>query len=62
MNDDFNAPTTDEVTVIIFGNEFDRQDILLEKKNNQLQRVAETHTSYDALQYPLIFWAGEDGY
>ena len=35
---------------------------ILEKKNNQLQRVAETHRSYDALQYPLIFWEGEDGY
>ena len=58
----FNAPTTDEVAIVIAGNEFDRRDIVLEKKNNQLQRVAETHRSYDALQYPLIFWAGEDGY
>ena len=24
--------------------------------------MAETHRSYDALQYPLIFWDGEDGY
>ena len=59
----FNAPTTDEVAIVIAGNEFDRRDIVLEKKNNnQLQRVAETHRSYDALQYPLIFCAGEDGY
>ena len=58
----FNAPTTDEVAIVIAGNEFDRRDIVLEKKDNQLRRVAETHRSYDALQYPLIFWAGEDGY
>jgi len=51
----FNGPLTNEVAVVIVGNEFDRRDIVLEKKNNQLQRVVETHRSYDALQYPLIF-------
>ena len=40
----------------------DSRDIVLEKRNNRLQRVSETHRSYDALQYPLIFWQGEDGY
>jgi len=25
-------------------------------------RVKDTHKSYDALQYPLMFWRGEDGY
>jgi hypothetical protein len=58
----FNEPLTNEVAVVIVGNQYDRRDIVLEKKNNQLQRVAETHSSYDALQYPLIFWEGEDGY
>jgi hypothetical protein len=58
----FNAPVTNEVAIVIAGNEFDRRDIVLEKRNNRLQRVAETHRSYDALQYPLIFWEGEDGY
>jgi hypothetical protein len=41
---------------------YDRRDIVLEKKNNQLKRVAETHRTYDVLQSPLIFWAKEDGY
>ena len=27
-----------------------------------MQRFAKTHRSYDALQYPLIFLQGEDGY
>jgi hypothetical protein len=60
----FNVPSTDDlIAIAIAGNEFDRRDIVLEKKNNQLQRVvAETCKSYDALQYPLLFWAGEDGY
>ena len=29
---------------------------------NQLQRISETHRSYDALQYPLLFCQGQDGY
>ena len=35
---------------------------LLKIRNNQLQRVAETHRSYDVLQHPLLFCHGEDGY
>lgn len=58
----FNEPLANEVAIVIVGNEFDRRDIVLEKKNSQLQMVSETHRSYDALQYPLIFWEGEDGY
>ena len=58
----FNVPTFDEVAIVMVGNEFDRRDIVLQKRNNLLQRVAETHRSYDALQYPLMFWQGEDGY
>ncbi|XP_067930983.1 uncharacterized protein [Watersipora subatra] len=30
--------------------------------SNELQRISETHRAYDALQYPLIFWRGDDGY
>lgn len=58
----FNEPVTNEVAIVIVGNEFDRRDILLEKRSAEIQRVSETHRSYDALQYPLIFWEGEDGY
>ena len=58
----FNEPMTNEVAVVIVSNEFGRRDIILEKRNNQPQRISETHRSYDALQYPLIFWEGEDGY
>lgn len=58
----FNAPTIDDVAIIIADNDFDRRVIILQKWSNQLQRIAETHRSYDALQYPLIFWQGEDVY
>jgi len=58
----FNAPTLDEVAIVMVGNNFGTRDIVLQKRKNTLQRVAETHRSYDALQYSLIFWQGEDGY
>ena len=58
----FNEPVADEVAVVMAGEEFEKRDIILEHRNGQLQRVSEIHRSYDALQYPLIFWEGEDGY
>ncbi|KIH47189.1 hypothetical protein ANCDUO_22754 [Ancylostoma duodenale] len=58
----FNAPTVNEVAVVMVGDEFDRRDIIIQKRNDSLQRISETHRSYDALQYTIIFWEGEDGY
>lgn len=58
----YNAPTIDEVAVVIVGENLESRDIVLHRRNDQLQRVNETHRSYDALQYPLIFWQGDDGY
>uniref|UniRef100_A0A8D8QFU6 Helitron helicase-like domain-containing protein n=1 Tax=Cacopsylla melanoneura TaxID=428564 RepID=A0A8D8QFU6_9HEMI len=58
----FNAPTIDEVAVVIVGENLESRDIVLQQRNDQMQRVRETHRSYDALQYPIIFWQGEDGY
>ncbi|GBP76380.1 hypothetical protein EVAR_53656_1 [Eumeta japonica] len=58
----YNAPTIDEVTIAIFGDQFQPRDIILHRRNNQLINVAETHRCYDALQYPVIFWDGADGY
>ncbi|XP_039968287.1 uncharacterized protein LOC120780084 [Bactrocera tryoni] len=31
-------------------------------RNDQLQRVSELHRSYDALQYPILHWKGDNGY
>lgn len=56
----FNAPQVDEVAVVISGNEFDKRDIIIQRRGESLQRISETHRSYDALQYPVIFPRGED--
>ena len=32
------------------------------RRDNSLMRISETHRFYDSLQYPLIFWNGNDGY
>ena len=58
----FNAPTIDEVAIVIVGEQFSSRDIVLHRRNEQLQRVSELHRSYDALQYPLLHWKGDDGY
>lgn len=59
----FNAPTMDEVAIVIVGDQFHPRDIILHRRNDgSLQRIAETHRSYDALQYPILFCQGEDGY
>lgn len=58
----YNAPSIDEVAIVIVGEQFEARDIIIRRRNDTLQRVSETHRSYDALQYPIIFWQGEDGY
>ncbi|UYV67627.1 hypothetical protein LAZ67_5001401 [Cordylochernes scorpioides] len=58
----YNAPTADEVAVVLAGNQFGSRDIVLHQRDNLLQHVSDTHRFYDALQYPLIFWKGQDGY
>jgi len=54
----YNAPTTDDIGVIVVGEQCESRDIVLETRNNSLKRIAETHQSYDAFQYSLIFWSG----
>jgi len=57
-----NLPTINDVAAVINGNELKKRDIILQKRSNEYMRVQDTHKSYDALQYPLMFWRGEDGY
>ena len=52
----YNAPTIDEVVIVMVGDHFLPRDIILRKRNGQLVRIAETHRCYDALQYPISFW------
>ena len=58
----FNALVKDDVAVVMFETEFERRDIIIHLRNENLRRVAETHRLYDALQYPVIFPRGEDCY
>ncbi|XP_044575237.1 uncharacterized protein LOC123259041 [Cotesia glomerata] len=58
----FNAPVVDDVAGIMAGDCTAAREIVIRRRNNNLQFIADTHRSYDALQYPLIFWKGQDGY
>ncbi|XP_046686618.1 uncharacterized protein LOC124372283 [Homalodisca vitripennis] len=44
------------------GDPCERRDIRIQRRDNTMQIIQDNHRSYDALQYPLIFWEGEDGY
>jgi hypothetical protein len=58
----FNALQVDEVVVVISGDEFHQRDIVIQRRGESLQRISETHRSYDGLQYPVIFHHTEDEY
>ena len=62
----YDTPTASEVAALIPGDfnlELDRRDIVLqEKQTGCLKMISEIHPSYLALQYPLIFTHGEDGF
>ncbi|XP_042009044.1 uncharacterized protein LOC121757585 [Salvia splendens] len=61
----YNLPFVSEVAILVVG-DFDHalgdRDIIVEKQSGKLQRISELHPSYLALQYPLLFSYGEDGY
>nr|XP_023028755.1 uncharacterized protein LOC111516895 [Leptinotarsa decemlineata] len=58
----FNAPMTPEVAAVIVGTEIARRDIVICRRDGTKYRVAGTHRTYDALQYPILFPRGEFGY
>ena len=47
----FNAPDCNEIAVLMVGEEHGKRDIVLRYRDERLQRIAETHRSYDPLQY-----------
>ncbi|OAD71923.1 hypothetical protein PHYBLDRAFT_169836 [Phycomyces blakesleeanus NRRL 1555(-)] len=56
----YNAPTTEEVAVLIRDNETgSSRDIILHTHANGLQRINEYNCFYDALQYVLLFPLGD---
>jgi len=59
----YNAPMLNEVAIVVVGENLESRDIVIRRRDGgNLRRIYETHRSYDALQYPLIFCRGEDGY
>lgn len=58
----FNVPTVNDIAVVISTNDCVNRDIVLHKRQEGLQRISETNRFYDALQYPVIFWDGEESY
>ena len=58
----FNAPEVNEVAMILAGEQCGKRDIIIKFRDNKVQRIYDTHRSYDALQYPLLFPGGQDGY
>jgi len=41
---------------------FGSRDVIIQKRDGTLQRINETHPSYMALQYSLLFPYGTDGW
>jgi hypothetical protein len=61
----YTMPTTSEIAALIvgdFGQSNGRRDIVVEHKTNGLQRIKEYHPKFMAMQYPLLFPYGEDGF
>ncbi|CDY25439.1 BnaC09g39540D [Brassica napus] len=61
----YDTPTASEVSALIPGDfnlDMDKRDIVLQQKSGKLLRIDEIHASYLALQYPLLFVHGEDGF
>lgn len=58
----YNAPDKNDIAIVMVDNGSVSRDIILHKRNSEIQRVRETHGCYDALQYPILFWNGDYGY
>ncbi|GKV14803.1 hypothetical protein SLEP1_g25620 [Rubroshorea leprosula] len=61
----YERPTTSEVVALIvrdLGNCEVGRDVVVEHKYEGLKRITELHPLFMALQYPILFPYGEDGY
>ena len=55
----YNAPTIDEVAIVMVGDQFLPRDIILHKRNAQLEGIAETHHMLrcPTISYNLLGWS-----
>ncbi|XP_020080111.1 uncharacterized protein LOC109703807 [Ananas comosus] len=61
----YNSPSCAEIAGLIVGDlgSVDRQrDIIVEHKTEGLKRISDLHPSFMAMQYPILFPYGEDGF
>ncbi|GJS86701.1 DNA helicase PIF1, ATP-dependent [Tanacetum coccineum] len=61
----YNKPTVAKVAALItndFGDGIPSRDIIVNKLHSGPKRISELHQAYMALQYPLLFPYGEDGF
>ncbi|GFW72728.1 helitron_like_N domain-containing protein [Trichonephila clavipes] len=58
----FNVPTINEIAAVVVSSERTAsRDIVIQANDGRLTRVPNTHRFYDALEYPIILWKGEEG-
>jgi len=61
----YNMPSTSEVAALIVNDTTENRkgrDIILQYKDMKPKRISENHPKFMAMQYPLLFPYGEDGY
>ncbi|XP_038075107.1 uncharacterized protein LOC119742920 [Patiria miniata] len=61
----YHQPTSEQIAILLPGSNEEpagKRDIVLTHRDGQLQRIHETHRSYDPLHYVLLFPHGEDGW
>ena len=61
----YNRPTANEIAVLMVGTGNEPtvgRDLVLHARSSHLQRIRETHSSYNPLRFPLLFPYGEQGW
>ena len=61
----YNMPSASEVAALIVNDTTENRkgrDIILQYKDMKSKRISENHPKFMAMQYPLLFPYGEDGY
>ena len=61
----YDLPSTDILGGIVFGSVPETNtdyDVIIQKRGEQPQRINKLHSTYMALQFPLLFVYGQPGY
>jgi len=61
----YNAPTGSEIAALIVGDFLEEKkspDIIIQDRGGGLRRISNLHSNYMALQYPVLFPYGEEGF